>query len=204
MRKIASEPTLARGNGSSPLDAVKFRYVLNLPILADGSPSPNLNHLWALRAVVLLWTASYTEWYSPALQAGETHVEVNRSNAVRVIADLNTDEEKRNELVQGALRVRHTMLCPDCIVGFFLHLVGRIRSRFGFDAVLDNPQQALDLLRPNNCSGLVQIDFGLKPSGPVRLGRSACDFLDELVAKREAWLNQPADDTGALQGFIPG
>ena len=47
----------------APENYTKSAFVLNLPGQTTGSYSRNLNHLWATGAVVLLWDASFVEWY---------------------------------------------------------------------------------------------------------------------------------------------
>ena len=52
----------------------KWQYALNLPGRTAGSYSRNLNHLWAVGAVVLLWNADFVEWSAPGAErdSGET------------------------------------------------------------------------------------------------------------------------------------
>ena len=60
---------VAKISGDAAVDRADYslwRYVLNLPGATTGSYSKNLNHLWALDAVVLLWRAAHVEWYYPA------------------------------------------------------------------------------------------------------------------------------------------
>ena len=52
----------------------------------------NLNHLWATRAVVLLWDSEIVEWYYPALEAGRTHLALNRSTC-RVESQLEVERQ---------------------------------------------------------------------------------------------------------------
>ena len=66
-------------------DYARFKFLLNLPGRTDGSYSRNLNHLWAVGAVVLLWDTRVVEWFYPALRHGETHATVNRTTAPLVL-----------------------------------------------------------------------------------------------------------------------
>ena len=64
MARVAREPALIAGD--APVDRADYsayRYVLNLPGATTGSYSKNLNHLWALGAVVMLWDAPFVEWH---------------------------------------------------------------------------------------------------------------------------------------------
>ena len=70
MARVAREPALIAGD--APVDRADYsayRYVLNLPGATTGSYSKNLNHLWALGAVVMLWDAPFVEWCGFASRA---------------------------------------------------------------------------------------------------------------------------------------
>ena len=73
MARVAREPALIAGD--APVDRADYsayRYVLNLPGATTGSYSKNLNHLWALGAVVMLWDAPFVEWCGFASRARPT------------------------------------------------------------------------------------------------------------------------------------
>ncbi|KAH8096001.1 10-hydroxy-9-(phosphonooxy)octadecanoate phosphatase [Aureococcus anophagefferens] len=81
MARVAREPTLIAGD--APVDRADYsayRYVLNLPGATTGSYSKNLNHLWALGAVVMLWDAPFVEW-CPACLAAYFGAVVDRARA---------------------------------------------------------------------------------------------------------------------------
>ena len=62
MRAAFDEKELIAGEYVDEADYSRYKYVLNLPGSTTGSYSRNLNHLWALGAVVFLWEAPFVEW----------------------------------------------------------------------------------------------------------------------------------------------
>mmetsp|Transcript_21217 Transcript_21217/g.68460 ORF Transcript_21217/g.68460 Transcript_21217/m.68460 type:complete len:220 (+) Transcript_21217:959-1618(+) len=130
-----------------------FEYVLNLPGKTSGSYSRNLNHLWALGSVVLLWDSPVVEFYYPALRAGETHVAVDYDTAVAEVEALARDPARRKKLAEAAVRVHEEFLCPRCIAREMLAVFEDLRTYFRLADVLDDPRRTRDLFtRHLNCS----------------------------------------------------
>jgi hypothetical protein len=120
-------------------DYVQYRYLLNLPGKTLGSYSRNLNHLWSLHSVVLLWKAAYSEWFYPALVEGETHLDVDYATLVPTVERLNADAALVDRLREGALRVHDTLVCPRCLATHMSNVVDKLRARFSLGIVLDDP-----------------------------------------------------------------
>ena len=73
------------------------------------------------------------EWYYPALSSGVTHAVVNRSSAIGVVEQLNSDPTLVTALSHAAKHV-HTELVATLT-----------RERMGYAAVLDDAKQLLAL-----------------------------------------------------------
>ncbi|KAH8087664.1 hypothetical protein JL720_6982 [Aureococcus anophagefferens] len=93
-----------------------WKYALHLPGAFTGSYSRNLNKLWALGSVVLLWAAPYVEFYFPGLSHGATHLAVDACTAPRAVAALEADGAAAARGGRG--RVFDELLCADCLADF--------------------------------------------------------------------------------------
>ena len=123
-----------RGNYVPHIKFADFRYVLDLPGSTSGSYSRNLNHLWLLGAIVLIWTGPLlddhgaAQWYTPALLDGHTHLQVDRHSAPLFAEALAHESPKlRDYLRRNARDVAEKLLCPDCIVLYLMHVLHSIR-----------------------------------------------------------------------------
>lgn len=136
-----------------------YKYVLNLPGSTQGSYSRNLNHLWFLDSVVMLWRAQHAEWYYPGLTHGETHLTVDRGTLVTLRDHLEDHSDEARRLRHGARDVDDNLLCPACLANYHMVLFDALRTHLGLPDVLDDPCAATKLLASLNCSrlNLVQI-----------------------------------------------
>ena len=175
----------------------QYKYQLNLPGSVSGSYSRNLNHLWLLGSVVLLWQGDFQEFYYPALEDGVTHLIVNKTSAPGIIRHLVRNGEFAKRLATNARTVFDTILCPDCLADYFLRVVSKVRSHFAYDLVLDNSSAFADLLRTHvNTSHLqliaIAFDDDLDDSSPTT--KSRFSFLTEQSQLLQLLEKAPPDD----------
>ena len=156
MARVAADPELATRTGHvAKENFTLFKYVLNLPGSSSGSYSRNLNHLWFLQSVVLLWKAPFVEWYYPALRNGETHVDVDHRSLADAVRELEAHPEKAAAILKNAKRVDAELVCPNCIARYLRLAIERVRKRFQLSKVLDDPCAAREFFaRTLNCSRL--------------------------------------------------
>ena len=132
-----------------------WKYALHLPGAFTGSYSRNLNKLWALGSVVLLWAAPYVEFYFPGLSHGATHLAVDACTAPRAVAALEADGGRAADLAAGAGRVFDELLCADCLADFYVAAVEGLRAHYDLGSALDGGRDAAAFLRGRtNCSDL--------------------------------------------------
>ncbi|KAJ8607992.1 hypothetical protein CTAYLR_008236 [Chrysophaeum taylorii] len=110
-------------------DYVRYRAVLNLPGTTSGGYSRNLNHLWALGAVVALWNTSVVEWYYPSLRTGTTHLVLDKTNAAEAMDRLRRGLFDVPALLDGAKRVRDSLVCGECQARYILDMLAAILCR---------------------------------------------------------------------------
>ncbi|KAJ1452525.1 hypothetical protein M885DRAFT_526895 [Pelagophyceae sp. CCMP2097] len=138
MALLAKDPTPLARDFVAQADYSRYGAMLHLPGAFTGSYSRNLNRLWAQGAVVLVWDASYVEFYFPGLRSGETHVAVNACDAAGVMTKLQGDPADAARLAAGAKRVADNLLCPDCLVHFFEAFATKVRNHYGMAPLLDS------------------------------------------------------------------
>lgn len=117
-----------------------YRFVLDLPGSTTGSYSRNLNHLWLMGAVVLIWTGPFIEtsgaaqWYTPALREKHTHVSVDRDSAPEVVAFLSKPEnfKYKDYMLANARAVSDKLLCAECQVEYMIRVFDQIDRSFPF------------------------------------------------------------------------
>jgi len=174
----------ASGHVDRP-DYARFRYVLNLPGRQSGSYSRNLNHLWFLGAVVLLFDAPYVEWYYPALKRGVTHVAVNATTARDAFRLLDGSQKTAQRvLIPSAARVGEQFLCPECLERYLLEVTLAMRRRFRLGAFLDDATAFASLFEAAPPSGAAAETTPGEPrsSPPGGLASNPCrDAEDPLV-----------------------
>jgi len=159
----------------------KYKYVLNLPGGTQGSYSRNLNHLWSTGAAVLLWDASFVEWYYPALASGATHVAINRSTGIATMERLEANPAEFSKLVAGAKAIAELHTCPHCLASHWKDVFEAMRERFGYEAVLDDPKRLLPVVeRAGACDKYPEcaVSFGDDSSNPkISRGVDLCAWL---------------------------
>ncbi|KAJ8602584.1 hypothetical protein CTAYLR_008765 [Chrysophaeum taylorii] len=124
-----------------PADYSKYQFLLNLPGSTSGSYSRNLNHLWAMGSVVLLWHSPYVEWYYAALRHGTTHLSVDKSSILHAIETLQNDRATRDRLIRNALEVDRRLVCGTCILDFVVDVIHLIHDHL--DGLLDDDDNRL-------------------------------------------------------------
>ena len=157
MARAAARPKdlVDRGGFVDLPEYTRYQKVLNLPGKTTGSYSRNLNHLWALGAVVLLWEANYVEWYYPLLAHGETHVAVNKSSLLATLDAIDAlPDANRTALRVRAKEIDDRVVSGKGIAAYFGALFEKLRARFSLGAVLDDPCARARLFRAANCSAL--------------------------------------------------
>ena len=180
----------------------KYKFVLDLPGSTSGSYSRNLNHLWLLGAVVLIWTGPNVDekgadqWYSPALQDDHTHLVVDRDSAPVLVDAVNKDPLLRKYLLNNTKNVANRLLCPDCIVLFLFRVLRALQTHLPQFIHLLNAQNTQVAQRRKNilhdkdrCHKLNLFHVvaneipGRAHKTPIRvhvkpIKESACDLLD--------------------------
>lgn len=142
MKRARDNPSLITREGHVPKENfTNYRYLLNLPGSTQGSYSRNLNHLWFLDSVLLLWKSSHAEWYYPDLEHKKTHLDVDYETILTLLEDAGLDTD---QLRRGARLVDRHLLCPSCLANYFMTL---------FDALPYNK----DLLCSLECSHLLHV-----------------------------------------------
>ena len=126
-----------------------FSMVLDLPGSTRGSYSRNLNHLWLMGGVVLIWTGPMIgkdgaeQWYSPALTDKHTHRVIDRKTAQLVVFQILNNPEERKYLVENARSVAQRLLCADCLVEYALTALMRMEQRIpALSTLLNNPNKS--------------------------------------------------------------
>ena len=100
------------------------------------------------------------EWYYPSLKSGETHVDVDDSNLVQTVQDLERDVNLAYALRRGADAVAKELVCAQCITDYFVYVLRSVRQRWAQDLILDDPCVLHDFLEEEetqaalNCSSL--------------------------------------------------
>mmetsp|Transcript_497 Transcript_497/g.1329 ORF Transcript_497/g.1329 Transcript_497/m.1329 type:complete len:379 (-) Transcript_497:144-1280(-) len=166
----------------------RYKYVLNFPGRTHGSYSRNLNHLWATKAVVLLWQAPIVEWYYPYLRPGVTHLVVNRSTAIQVVEGLEADPALCERLSNGAARVDREVMSPEGLADYLRQALEAIRRRVRYDLLLDDQTALLALLEETGaCEKFVELEISQRDQqytdkywDRVTRGRGICDALRAL------------------------
>ena len=126
-------------------DFGRYKFLLNLPGSVSGSYSRNLNHLWALGAVVLLWRADFKEWYSPLLKSGVTHLDVDAETAAKVAELLRGSDGAARALAGNARALFVDALGPEGARRRWSAVLAGFRERFGFAATGDLEAALLNL-----------------------------------------------------------
>lgn len=99
-QKFVENPTVVE---PSPQSAwTNYKYLLNLPGSTTGSYSRNLNHLWIVGGIVLLWDVGGTEFYSDRLVEGKTHLTVNKSTVRQAVSRVEENPTLARTLLRGA------------------------------------------------------------------------------------------------------
>ena len=137
---------------------------MNLPGKTTGSYSRNLNHLWALGAVVLLWRADFKEWYSPLLKSGVTHLDVDAATLIDALDYV--DDSHHFGLRAHAKLIDEKVVSGRGLAAFFGQLFTKLRSRFGLGDVLDDPCQRARLFKAANCSRLDLVSYAAPAASP--------------------------------------
>ncbi|KAJ1459816.1 hypothetical protein M885DRAFT_49290 [Pelagophyceae sp. CCMP2097] len=137
----ASGYALVHGGYVNTTNFSKWQYVLNLPGTRGGSYSRNLNYLWDLGSVVLLWDSLAVEWYYPGLQSGKTHLAVDAEMAANAVK-AHGGATAIKELQKSARSVANKFLCGDCLERYWRELIGRVREHFQMASVLDDEDGA--------------------------------------------------------------
>ena len=129
-----------------------YQYLLNLNGVAGGSYSRNLNYIWNLDAVVLMWDAHFVEWYFPALHHMDTHVSVDFKNVVPTIENLTKQPEVTAGLRRRARDVYNMFISTEGLNNYFHALFSHLRSAsVDFSRVLDDPSTFNALLARLGC-----------------------------------------------------
>ena len=145
MQAVLQDPDDMIGSFVHRQDFSKYQYLLNLPGSLRGSYSRNLNHLWLLDAVILLWNATgvndkVVEWYYPALRDGVTHIAINQTTALRKLRDLRKDTETLATLRFNSKKIHDRYLAPAALARYFLRTFQMLRSSFDLGGVMDHPR----------------------------------------------------------------
>lgn len=128
---------VARGSKVDRFQFAHYKYLANLPGAQFGSYSRNINHLFGMNSVVMLWESqngegvAYDEWYTPALKEGVTHVNINKQNANDIIEDLKANDEKAKELARGAHCVYEAAFSPCALAGYFKNVFNLLEAKQG-------------------------------------------------------------------------
>jgi len=141
------------------INFTRYQHFLNLPGSTSGSYSRNLNNLWILGGIVFLWQSAHVEWYYPALINGVTHITVNRSNAINMLQMIRHNKSLTDRLRTGARLIHDTYFCPDCFASYFEELLLRLRRKFNFHFLFDDPNRLVNFFKTRvDCNQFVQID----------------------------------------------
>lgn len=158
MMKIAANGSLGIRDFVSLENFTNYRYLLNMPGAKSGSYSRNLNSLWLSGSIVLLWDAPFVEWYFPALSHAQTHLAVNKQTLMKTLLEAEADPPLH--LIDAARHVHDSFLCPQCIARYVKLVFQAIRTHFGFDALLDDPESATSFFKHHfrsHCADLREI-----------------------------------------------
>lgn len=138
--------TFVTSNFTRPTSYTQYQFLLNLPGRTQGSYSRNLNHLWAMGSVILLWDSPYIEWYYAALRSGKTHFTVNKSTILPVVMRIREDPELVKKLIQFSLEVDRHLVCSKCQAKYLADVVHLMHSYFRWGKILKSLPQIQDLL----------------------------------------------------------
>ena len=78
---------------------------------------------------MLLWDASFVEWYYPALASGATHVAINRSTGIATMERLEANPAEFSKLVAGAKAIAELHTCPHCLASHWKDVFEAMRRR---------------------------------------------------------------------------
>eukprot|EP00635_Sarcinochrysidales_sp_CCMP3193_P000316 CAMPEP_0118912522 /NCGR_PEP_ID=MMETSP1166-20130328/13725_1 /TAXON_ID=1104430 /ORGANISM="Chrysoreinhardia sp, Strain CCMP3193" /LENGTH=957 /DNA_ID=CAMNT_0006852041 /DNA_START=17 /DNA_END=2887 /DNA_ORIENTATION=+ len=165
MRSAVAYPEAIIGEYVHREDFSKFQFLLNLPGSLRGSYSRNLNHLWALDSVVLLWNESgandkVVEWYYPALKDNVTHVDIDKDSAVAKVREIRRDPRHLKSLRAEARKIHERYLAPEALTRYFLRAFQLLRGTFDLAPILDYPATfEAELDAAVTCSKLSVLEF---------------------------------------------
>ena len=165
MRAALKDPAAIVGTYVHREDFSKYQFLLNLPGSLRGSYSRNLNHLWLLDSVVLLWNetgvnAGVREWYYPGLQDGKTHLNLDKQSAKAKLQSLLQDTTMTSKLRKEGRKVHDDYLSPDALARYFLRTFQLLRSTFDLAPILDYPKHFdRELKAALDCSQLEVLEF---------------------------------------------
>ena len=152
MRRVQRNSSLVTDHGHVAKEKyTRYRYVLNLPGSTAGSYSRNLNHLWFLGSVVLLWKARFAEWYFPALTAGATHLAVDAATLADAVRMLGENATAAKALREKAADVNNRIMCPACLAAYVSEVIDEVRAHFALSQLLDDPCAAHAFFDALNC-----------------------------------------------------
>jgi hypothetical protein len=194
MTTARNRSLITAGDSTHREDYTKYKYVLNLPGSTSGSYSRNLNHLWSLDSVVMLWRGPVKEWYYPALAHGRTHFDVDKSDLAETVRQLEADPRLASHVREGAADVEQSFITSEALADYLVEVLRRAGRKF-FSDVLDDACTARDFFATRvDCAALGDLAmFDLRDDGATKRGRSPKAYGDGCRLIREHLTEQCGD-----------
>jgi len=131
---------------------VEYQFLLNLAGSQGGGYSRNLNHIWSLGSVVVLWDAHFTEWYFPALHDGETHITGDYNNVIDTLKSVRRDPVMVEKLRTNARQIFETFISGEGLSNYVAAAFKKLREKFhNVTKVLDDHLELNGHLKQLGC-----------------------------------------------------
>ena len=95
-------------------------------------------------------------------------MEVSKATAAQQLSAIAGSPKLAERLLAGARRVHDELLCPDCLMHYWRHLLNGIRRQFRQAAVLDSDRALRKLLTDANCTQLELSVVELKKTASIK------------------------------------
>eukprot|EP00005_Dracoamoeba_jomungandri_P013463 CAMPEP_0174274778 /NCGR_PEP_ID=MMETSP0439-20130205/59216_1 /TAXON_ID=0 /ORGANISM="Stereomyxa ramosa, Strain Chinc5" /LENGTH=340 /DNA_ID=CAMNT_0015366777 /DNA_START=97 /DNA_END=1116 /DNA_ORIENTATION=- len=121
------------GDMIDQVDFARYKYLLNMPGDSEGGYSKNLQTILPLNSTSLFWKSDWREFYYYHLQPNVHYIEVDETNVVSVVTDLQKNDEKAKKIAEDSTQFFVEHLSPVDIVNYWKELLTAYSQLLNFD-----------------------------------------------------------------------